>query len=72
MERELLVVANTNIAETATVHVVIDKHLNADGKILRILFPFDKRGPLADACATQGVFRTVKVTVEAGEALVIG
>ena len=71
-DRELLIVANTNATETATVHVVIDKHLNAEGKMLQILFPLDKRGPLANACTTHGVFRTVQVTVTGGEALVIG
>ncbi|MEP7371875.1 MAG: alpha-amylase family glycosyl hydrolase [Chitinophagaceae bacterium] len=71
-DRELLVVANTNVNEPATVHVVIDKNLNPEGKVMHIIFPFDKRGPLADGCETHGLLRTVKVTVAAGEALVIG
>ena len=71
-DKEILVVANTNTDEPATVHVVVDKNLNAEGRVLNILFPFDKRGPLAEGCMTHGLLRTVKLTIEPGEALVIG
>jgi hypothetical protein len=65
-------VANTHIDEPATVHVVVDKNLNEDGKILNILFPFANRGPATNACTTNGEYRTVLVTVQPGEAIVLG
>jgi glycosidase len=71
-DKELLVVANTNINDQAAVHIVIDKNLNPEGRVLNILFPFDKRGPLAAGCETMNQYRTVNVTVAPGEALVIG
>ena len=53
-EKEILVVANTHVDQPATVHVVVDKNLNAEGKILNILFPFESRGPVPNACTTTG------------------
>ncbi|MDP4265566.1 MAG: alpha-amylase family glycosyl hydrolase [Bacteroidota bacterium] len=71
-DKEILVVANTSVDQPATMHVVVDKNLNAEGRILQILFPFAKKGPLANGCESHGMLRTVKLTVAAGEALVIG
>lgn len=71
-DKELLVVANTHIDQPATLHVVVDKSLHTEGKILDILFPFSKQGPAPNACATHGQYRTIKLTIEAGEALVLG
>ena len=71
-DRELLVVANTNVNEPVTVHVVVDKNLNTEGKQLSFLFPFDKRGQLTDACQTTGSYRTVQLTIEPSEVLVVG
>jgi len=44
----------------------------AEGRVLNILFPFDKRGTLEDGCESNGLLRTVRVTVVPGEALVLG
>jgi glycosidase len=71
-EQELLIVANTNVDEPISVHVVVDTSLNQEGKILNILFPFDKVGPLENPCTTIGDFRTVQLTVPPGGAWVIG
>ena len=71
-EKEILVVANTHVDQPATVHVVVDKDLNPDGKLFNILFPFDNRGPAAHACATNGDHRTVLITIQPGEAIVLG
>ena len=71
-EKEILVVANTHLEEPATVHVIVDKNLNTEGKLLNILFPFEQRGPVANACSTNGNYRTVLVTIQPGEAMVLG
>jgi glycosidase len=71
-EKEILIVANTNINKTITVNVVVDKNLNPEQKFLNILFPFNKRGAVSDHCATIGKYRTVKLTVAPEEALILG
>ena len=71
-DKELLVVANTNINQQETIHVVIDTNLNPEGKVMSILFPFNRQGPLPDTCKTIGQYRCIKLTVGAGEALAIG
>ncbi|MEJ0101454.1 MAG: alpha-amylase family glycosyl hydrolase [Bacteroidota bacterium] len=71
-DRELLIVTNTSTNNPVTVHIVLDKNLNPEGKTLDILFPFNKRGPLPDTCKTTGQYRSVKITMAPQEALVIG
>ena len=71
-DKEILVAANTNMNDAATVYIVIDKNLNAEGKQLNILFPFDVAGPLPDVCETVGGTRAIKITMPKGAAFVIG
>jgi glycosidase len=71
-DRELLVIANTNTQESITVHVVVDHHLQPEGKEWQVLFPLDQRGRIAGTTATQGLNRAVRVSLEPMEILVLG
>ena len=71
-DKELLVAANTNVSQPATIQIIVDKNLNSEGKQFSILFPFNKRGQLTAGCKTTGLYRTVEITIDPCEALVIG
>lgn len=71
-DKELLVAANTNTTETSTLHIVVDKNLNAEGAFRTILFPFSKRGTIVGPCNSFGEYRTIQLTLLPGEAVVVG
>ncbi|MFT3702613.1 MAG: alpha-amylase family glycosyl hydrolase [Agriterribacter sp.] len=71
-DKELLIAANTNIYESVTVHIVIDKNLHSEGKMLHILFPFNRQNDPPLICETHGIYRTILLTLAPCEALVIG
>lgn len=71
-DKELLITANANITEATTVYIIIDKNINAEGKQMQVLFPFDITGILPDVCETINGIRVIKVAIPAGSALVIG
>ena len=71
-DRDLLIVVNTSVSITNTVDVIVDKNLNAGGKVWNVLFPNNGQGPVPEATDTIGVNRTVRVTIPPMEALVLG
>ena len=71
-DREVLVVANANTGQTATVHVVVDSNLNAEGRPWTVLFSTNPQPAPPGPTATHGVRRTVQVTLEPMEAQVLG
>lgn len=71
-DKELLIVANTNVNQTITVEIAVDKNLNGEEKKLTILFPFSKRGLFTKNCVTRGKYRAVEITTEPGEVIVAG
>ena len=71
-DKELLVAANTNLTEAATVYIIVDQNINAEGKQMQVFFPFNMAGILPGVCETINNTRVIKITVPAGCALVIG
>jgi len=71
-DREVLIVANTNTSQEISVHVVVDRNLNQNGKIWDLLFSCDPSPTKPAATATHGVYRTVQVTLKPMEAQVLG
>lgn len=71
-DRELLIIANTSLSKASTVHVVVDHNLNPEGRSWQVLFPFDWHGSEPGPSQTLGSYKTVKVTVEPLEVLILG
>lgn len=70
-DKEILIVANTNTEQATTVHVAVDKNINAEGKAWKILFPFDRQGDHDKISETHGIYRTIEVTVAPMEVMVM-
>ena len=71
-DRELLVVANANTQAEVTVHVAVDYNLNPETKAWSVLFSTNQNPSAPAPTASQGSFRTVKVTLAPMEAQVLG
>ncbi len=71
-DKEVLVVANTHGEQQTTVHVVVDANINPEGKRWDILFPFDEQGLFPEGSKTQGMYRTIKVTLPPMKVLLLG
>jgi glycosidase len=71
-DREVLVVGNTSINQTVSVHVVVDNNLNPDGKKWIVLFSSKQNPNAPDVTATHGVSKTVQVTLKPMEVQVLG
>lgn len=70
--RELLVVANTNTEQSASVHVVVDRNLNPDAKQWNVLFSTKQQFTIPEPTTTCGNFRTLRVILSPMEAQVLG
>jgi glycosidase len=71
-DRELLVVANTNTRADVTVHVAVDYNLNPQNKVWNLLFSTNPNPSAPAPTASQGSYRTVKVSLSPLEAQVLG
>jgi glycosidase len=71
-DREVLVVGNTSINQTVSVHVVVDNNLNPDGQKWIVLFSSKQNPNAPDVTATHGVSKTVQVTLKPMEVQVLG
>ncbi|MGD8720572.1 MAG: alpha-amylase family glycosyl hydrolase [Desulfobacterales bacterium] len=71
-DRELLVVANTNTHAEVTVHVAVDYNLNPETKVWNVLFSTNPNPSAPAPTASQGFYRTVKVSLAPLEAQVLG
>jgi glycosidase len=72
-DRELLVVANTDTQQPASVHVVIDHSLDAEGtKDWHVLFPAAQQSAAPRRSTLHGELRAVQVTLGPMETQVLG
>ena len=69
---ELLTVANTSSGATITVQVVVDYNLHDAGKPWTVIFPASYRGPAPGITTLSGAYKTVSVTLGAGECVILG
>ena len=69
---EILIVANTNTRQKATVYVVVDGNLNPDGRNWSVLFSTRQHPAAPGSTTTHGDCRTIQVTLEPMEAQVLG
>lgn len=70
--REVVVAANMHVQNSATVEIVVDRHLNPDGKAWKILFPAELTGNPPLITSTNGKLRTVQVTLPPMGFVVLG
>jgi glycosidase len=69
---ELLTVANTSSNATITVQVVVDYNLHDAGKPWTVIFPASYRGAAPGITTLSGAYKTVSVTLAAGECVILG
>jgi glycosidase len=70
-DREILIVANTNVQQKTTVHVVVDANLNPVGSQWGILFSTDQQPAVPALTAAHGVYHTLQVTLAPMEVQVL-
>ena len=69
---EIVVVANMHVRDEVTVEVVVDSHLNAEGRPWKVLFPAALTDTAPIITGTNGKMRTVQVKLPAMGCVVLG